>query len=767
MAPFRPALLPLLLSLAFPVAADALSLRRVDQLVHGRTAESGQPTFIEADRLDGEMDRFIEAHGRVRARGPQGRIGADWMRYDQVEDALHAVGAVSLARDAFRLHGDELRLKLATRLGEMRAVRYSIASQAMHETRSERTVFADFDTPDSDLRPRGRGQADVLLLEGEDRYRLRQASYTTCTPDNDDWLLKAGELELDYTRNLGIARDVRLEFLDTPILYAPWLDFALDNRRKTGFLTPSAGVADARGLELIVPWYWNIAANRDATFTPRLMSKRGLQLGGEFRYMEPTYRGDLAFEWLPEDQVRGESRYRGVLHHQHRFGPRLTASLNLEGVSDDRYFTELSSLVSETARVNLPREAALHYAGDGWRALARVQGFQTLQETTYNPDIVPYQRLPQIVVDMDRSLPAGLRFSLASELVDFHIDRADRAEGRRLHLAPGLSLPMRTASTFLTPRLGWNYLRYDLDRNPDPFNPGLARATSLDRSLPTFSLDGGLFLERDFAWRDTAYMQTLEPRLYYVYIPHRDQDAFPVFDTGPADLSLGQLFSENQYVGVDRLNDANQLTLALTSRFMEAERGLERLQLTLGQRYYFSEQRVRLPGEAGRRGNVTDLVAQMSGQLSARWRLDAGVQYNPDDGELARANLGAQYKPGPGRVVNAGLRYINDLYTGNQGLHQLDLSWQWPLARAWSGLGRINYSLKDARLVEGLLGFEYNAGCWSLRGVVQQLATAVSEKNTAFYLQLELRGLTRLGPDPLGLLRNSISGYVKSDEFEP
>lgn len=762
-APFRLALFPFLLGLTCPAAADALLLRRADGLVP--LPVEGRPTFLEADWIEGEMERFVEARGRVRASGPQGKIGADWMRYDQAEDILHAIGTVSLERDQFRLEGEDLRLKLTAHLGEMRAVRYTIASERVRETHSERVVFAAAVAPDRRLR--GRGQADRLLLEGEDRYRLDQASYTACASDQDDWFVKARVLELDYTRNLGAARDVRLEFLDTPILYAPWLDFALDNRRKTGFLTPSVGIADARGLELIVPWYWNIAPNRDATLTPRLMSKRGVQLAGEFRYLEPAYRGNVAVEWLPEDRARGESRYRGVLHHQHRFGPRLSARLNLEGVSDDRYFTELSSQVSETARVNLPREAALHYTGEGWQAMARVQSFQTLQEAAYNPDIVPYRRVPQITLDANRHLPYGLSLSLASELVDFRIDRADRPAGRRFHFAPAVSLPMQGASAYVTPRLGWNYLRYDLDRNPDPFNPNVARATSLDRSLPTFSLDSGLFLERDFAWRDTPYLQTLEPRLFYVYIPYRDQSPFPVFDTGPADLSLSQLFSENQYVGVDRLNDANQLTLAATTRWLETDSGVERLQLTLGQRYYFSDQRVRLPEETGRRNNVTDLIAQISGQITAHWRVTSGVQFNPDDDALARAHFNAQYRPGPARVLNAGLRYISDRYTANQGVHQFDLSWQWPLARAWSGLGRINYSVKDTRLVEGLLGFEYNAGCWSLRGVAQQIATTAAEKNTAFYLQLELRGLTRLGPDPLALLRNSIPGYVKTDELEP
>ena len=263
-------------------------------------------------------------------------------------------------------------------------------------------------------------------------------------------------------------------------------------------------------------------------------------------------------------------------------------------------------------------------------------------------------------------------------------------------------------------------------------------------------------------------MQTLEPRLYYLFVPYEDQSDLPNFDTGLADLSFAQLFAENQFVGQDRINDANQVTLAVTSRFLDTQSGVERLQLTLGQRYYFNDQRVTLPGGTPRGSNVTDLLAQASGQIAPHWRIAAGVQYNPDNGDMVRANAGAHYSPATGKVVNLDWRYINDLYTANQneGVEQVDLSWQWPIAARWYSVGRLNYSFQDERLVEGLLGFEYNAGCWSLRGVMQKLATTSDQSSNAFYLQLELRGLTRLGVNPLDVLERSITGYTKSDEIQ-
>jgi LPS-assembly protein len=739
----------LLATLAGPLRAAGESVQLTPSRSLQKTGKIGPdpagPTHVEADRIEGQTGAYLEAQGNVIITNPREQVHADWVHYAQAQDEIEATGAVSLQRGEGRIEGTRLHLKVTERLGEFKDIRYQFR-------RDDLT---------------GRGQADALHFQGRDRYQLDEATYTTCPAGNDDWVLRTGELELDYLKNLGTARDTRLEFLGTPILYAPWVDFSLDNARKTGLLAPITGVSDERGFELAAPWYWNIAPNRDATIIPRLMTRRGLQVGGEFRYLEENYRGEVAFEILPNDRVVDETRYHGLLRHQHRFSANLSGSLVLEEVSDDTYFTDLSSLVNETSRVHLPREAALNYNGGWWNALARVQTYQTLEDPK-DPTLVEplYQRVPQLLVSASRrdglaGLPLQLDF--AGEGVRFEHDLTSKSAGNRVYAYPSVSLPLQTSYGYVKPKLGWHYTYYDLDRND-------VDATTLSdtRSLPIASLDTALLMDRDFAWNGRSYIQTLEPRAYYLYIPYQNQDSLPVFDTALADLSLAQLFAENQYVGQDRINDANQLTLAVTSRFLDPRSGLERLQLTLGQRYYFNDQRVTLPGSAPRGGDVTDFLAQVSGQLTDQLRLSGGIQYNPDDGELARANAGAHYQPGPGRVVNLDLRYINDRYTTDQdeGINQIDLSWQWPLQARWYSVGRVNYSFKEERLVEGLLGFEYNAGCWSLRAVAQQLATASDQSSSAFYLQLELRGLTRLGVNPLDVLSRSISGYSKSDEIQ-
>lgn len=749
MAPHR--LLPL--TIAMMVAASAsqaedepvtLKLSPTLTLTPAQGETRNNPIFFDADQLANQADGAILADGHVSARTLGESFQADWLRYDPQTDEVHAKGNVVFLQGERRLESAEVRLRLSDHIGEIKSARY------VFPTESGLT---------------SRGETDKLLLQGRDRYRMESTSYTTCPAGNDDWMLRADNLNLDYLDKVGQARGVKVEYLGMPILYAPWLDFALDKSRKTGFLSPTFGVSNDRGIEIIMPWYWNIAPNRDATITPRLMSRRGVQINSEFRYLEPGYRGELAVEALPSDNVTGEGRYRGHLDHRQTFSPRLSGKLLLDNVSDDAYFTDLSNQVNQTSQVLLPRQGTLTYTADWWTLSGRVQSYQVLQDPA-SPIERPYDRLPQILLGADRQdlFGRGVHFNLASEMVRFEHESKDKAVGTRLYAYPSIDATFERPYGYIRPKVGWHITGYNLDRNPDPVTPSILRDTDQTRSLPIFSLDSGLYLERDWKLGGHDFLQTLEPRLYYVRIPYKDQASLPVFDSSVADLFQTQLFSENQFIGVDRINDANQITLGVTSRLLEPESGLERLQVTLGQRLYFNDQRVTMPGYSARGSNVTDLLAQVSGQITDRWRIDSGFQYNPDDGELARANFGATYRAGPGRLVNADLRYINERY--GTALNQLDLSWQWPIKPRWYGLGRLNYSFYDNRLVEGLIGFEYNAGCWALRGVLQKLATTTNESTQTFFLQLELQGLTQLGPNPLEVLKRSITGYTKSDELD-
>ncbi len=702
---------------------------------------------VEADRIDGSSEHFLQAEGRVVIRDDQqGRIETDWLRYEDAADEAVCRGPVSMTRPGERITGKDLNLRLTPRLGDMHSVTYWLAGKG------------------KPLLP-VQGVARQMFFEGPDKYRMEAVTYSTCTPDRQDWVLKAAELNIDYNTSLGKARQARVEYLGVPILYSPWLRFSLDNERKSGFLSPTYGASDSRGLEVILPWYWNIAPNRDATLVPRYLGRRGLQFGGEFRYLEKAYSGQVWADILPSDSVAKRDRYQVDLTHQQRFSSRLSGNLRYQKVSDTDYFTDLSGHVNQTSTVNLPREASLAYQGDGWNGGLRVQTYQALGGATS----APYDRLPQ--VNLNASQPdlygSRVRLDLAAEFVNFDHPASSFVTGQRAYAYPSLSLPLQTTYGFLTPKLGLHASHYQLGSLAGVSRDSIGNAPAAgylgsSRTLPIFSLDAGVYLERDWRLGDTALLHTLEPRAYYVRIPHKDQTRIPVFDSGQQDISLTQLFSENQFSGVDRINDADQLTVGITNRFINADKGVERLQLTLAQRFYFRDQTVTLPGGTARTTTSSDILATASAPINPRLRLNAGLRYASADRVIAQASLGGTYDGGPGKRINADYRYTDKLYGE---LKSVDLSFQWPVRPQWYAVGRANYAFVENRLAEGLLGFEYNPGCWSLRGVVQQLATNTNTATTAFFLQLELRGLTQLGPNPLDVLKRNISGYVKSDDI--
>ncbi|ODU42324.1 MAG: LPS biosynthesis protein [Thiobacillus sp. SCN 63-374] len=711
---------------AVSAAANGLALKKDVELAGSAAAGKAGPLFVTADRIESTAANVIEASGHVEARQAGQNFFANWLRYDTTLSRVEARGQVRLEQAALQVTGDTLKFNLDDYSGELTQPVYRFPSQ------------------------QGRGNADRIEFIDENHFKLQDATYTTCSADNDDWFLKVGDLDIDRTRSVGTARHASLRFLGVPILYTPWVDFPLSDARKTGMLAPTFGTTERSGLDILVPYYLNLAPNYDATLYPRLLSKRGVQLGGEFRYLLAGARGENRLEYLPNDSEAERTRWSVALKNETSLNANTQAGMVFNRVSDDDYFRDLSNLISITSLTHLNREAWLTTQHANWHAELRAQSYQTLQDSTSTIHILePYARLPQARLGMTKTFGNGLEFKLDSEATRFA--HPTQTEGTRALAYPTLRLPLTNSFGFFTPQIGWHSSYYDLDDSVDK--------QRISRNLPILSLDSGVTFDRPFRFAGHDFEQTLEPRAYYVYAPYRNQDAIPVFDTALLDFSYAQMFTENQFIGGDRVNDANQLTLAVTSHFIEAESGLERLQVTLGQRYYFSAQQVSLPGVPPRTSSATDLLAAISGQITRDWRIDTAWQFDTQNGTTIRQNLGASYRPGPGRALNFGYRFID------QATEQVDLSAQWPLARRWYGMFRYNYSFQDDKLVEGLAGLEYNGGCWAVRGVFQRLATKEDQSTDAFFIQLELSGMGRLGANPLDVLKQSVPGYRPSNEI--
>jgi LPS-assembly protein len=632
---------------------------------------------------------------------------------------------------------------------------------------------ADFTSAEFELRQRSaRGAADVMHLTPDGKIRLQRVRFTTCPKEDQAWQLRANAVTLDTRNRVGTARDAKIDFKGVPILYLPWVSFPLSNDRKSGFLFPTFGNTTTSGLQLAVPYYWNIAPNVDATVEPMEYQKRGIDLGGELRYLTSRQHGDFAFDFLPNDRLAGgDDRTHVKLQHVAELPDDFRLTLNAENVSDTKYFEDFSQGSAATSTAFLERTARVSYRDENWRISGELQQFQTIDDLL-QPEERPYAQVPRIVADGNFAYGSAeqLRYGFDSELVDF--TRSVGVRGWRFDLRPAASLDFSTPGFFVRPGVAWRFTRYELTDTA----PGQQSAPS--RTLPTVSFDTGLLFERE-SGATGARTLTLEPRVLYTYTPYRQQDQLPLFDTALPDLNLVELFRTNRYVGADRVSDADQVSVGATSRLLDAKDGTQFLAATLGQIYYFKKPRVELPGAlpgelpAAASGS-SDMVAQLALTAYKHWSANLDVEWNPRNFESERLEAGLQYHPAPDEVLNFTYRQQREpvgscpILAGEatpscDRLEQVETSGTWPIGRQWNLYGRIVYSLLDQKALDRFAGFEYGACCWRLRLVGRRfLSTRTGQQDTGVFIQLELAGLASVGSAADALLTEAIPGYKPS-----
>jgi LPS-assembly protein len=588
-----------------------------------------------------------------------------------------------------------------------------------------------------------------------------------------DWILRAASIRLDNEEETGYASGAVLRFMDVPILPVPALSFPLSDKRKSGLLPPTIGLDNLNGLELTLPWYWNIAPNRDATFFPALMTKRGIDLGGEFRYLENDYGGTLRANYMPGDRLRDRDRWAYAIKHDglvHTgLGPigGIGVNLNLNRVSDDNYWRDFSRSTPSLTQRLLANDGALSWSRGDFSLTARAIKWQTLQDVSA-PIVPPYDRMPQVVGRYSRSdLPGGFDAYVEADHTRFESNRSltGQPNASRSFTMAQISRPWQAPGWFFTPRMQLHATRYAFD---EPLANG---ARTANRTVPTFSLDSGLIFERDATYLGRRFRQTLEPRAFYVYSPYRDQSLLPNYDSAANDFNFATIYTENAFGGHDRISDNNLLTIGATTRLLDPDTGGEAARFGIAQRLRFKDQLVTLPGAPPVSERLSDLLVGGSVNWTPQWSVDATVQYNPKTSRSIRSTLGGRYSPGNYRVVSAAYR----LQRGAS--EQLDLGWQWPLNDLWGdrgrnlgpgmgegegrwySVGRLNFSLKDRRVVDTVIGLEYDAGCWLGRVVFERLQAGTSSSNKRVLFQLEFIGFTRLGSNALGALKDNIPRY--------
>jgi LPS-assembly protein len=751
-------------SVGLPLRSSPLLEERISQ----RQQTEGA-VFVHGQQITVRPDMDLVIKGQASIRRPGLAMRADRVDYDQTQDVVNASGHVRVSRAGSVFIGPRLKLKVDSFQGT-------------------------FEKPDFELYSSGGyGQAAEVEFVDDKRAIIRQASYTTCRrkPGPEwlpEWLLKATLMRIDEEESTVMVEGVQFRFHDIPVFAAPSVSLPLTNERKSGLLPPLLSIDTVNGLEVAQPYYFDIAPNRDATVTTHVMSQRGIAADTEFRYLEQGYRGQVRLNLMPSDKLRNDRRWGLSTQHSGSIDTGLDSvgslglGLSLNRVSDNNYWRDFPRSGLQLTQRVLPSTGVLSWGRGDFSMTAQIQRWQNLQDAA-----PPYDRAPQITMRYGQWNAEGLDWSVLADTTRFEADfsrvpslvNAQPRNGERSFVQAQVSRPWIRPWGFVTPKLQLHATRYQMDSALDN------GALSVNRVLPTFSLDSGMVFERETRWFGRNVLQTLEPRAFYAHTPYKKQDMLPVYDSGATDFNLSTIYSENTYVGNDRLVDNNALTLGVSSRFFDVGNGAEMLRIGVAQRIRFADQQVVLPGQVANAAGLSDILFGAGIRWDDRWAFDGTIQANNQTHEISRTTLQGRYSPSPYRVINAAYRSNNQATPNTQFV---DVGWQWPLSdmvgntdrqadSAWSrapgqGLGpdrwytvgRLNYSLKERSLVDTLLGLEYDAGCWVGRVAFQRLQTNItsisaSNATSRILFQLEFMGLARVGISPLKSLSDNIPRY--------
>ncbi len=744
-----------------------VSLRSSGMLLENLPEEARQqaPSFISGERIEGQTDGITAVEGKGELRRHDMVIRADRLQLDQRTNEAQAKGNVLINRGGDRFEGPELRLNVETYQGTFTQPTFNL------------------------LKNEGKGDASRVDFLGEDKAVAFDARYSTCprTPGANwmpDWMVRATKIEFDNVAQTGTATNGALEFKGVPILGWPHFSFPLTDARKSGLLPPTINLDNISGLEVTLPYYLNIAPNLDATLYPTLMSKRGVDLGGELRYLQPTYAGLVRGAFMPSDQLRDADRWGYTAQHNQNltgssaaFGGSAGLYLNLNRVSDDDYWRDFPRATASLTTRLLASDAVYSWGQGPWSVSAGAYTWQTLQDID-SPITPPYDRLPSVAVRYGRSDAqvanlSGVDWSVLTEYTRFQSIPAltRQTNGDRALTVAEISRRFQAPGWFVKPRAQLHATQYN-------FDSALANGSrSASRVLPTVSLDSGLIFERDASYFGRGFTQTLEPRAFFTWTPYRDQRLLPNYDSAANDFNLASIYTENAFGGNDRISDTRAVTVGVSSRLLDPDTGAEVVRLGVAQRYLFRDQNVFLPNATGLAGGdpinerLSDILLAARVQWSPRWLTDANVQYSPGDRQSVRTTLSGRYTPSNFRVLSAAYR----LQRGSS--EQFDVGWQWPLSdllgapsgpevrgRAlgpgqWYSVGRINYSVPDRKVVDLVAGFEFDAGCWLGRIVLERLQRSTAVANQRILFQLEFSGFSRIGSNPLKTLKDNVPRY--------
>lgn len=615
--------------------------------------------------------------------------------------------------------------------------------------------------------------ASKLSRRKESVIELDKAIYTRCPPDKEDWTLSSRHVRLNRETGRGEAGHTVIRVADTPVFYTPYMNFPIDDRRQTGFLWPSIATTDG-GLDVTIPYYLNIAPNIDATIAPRPITDRGTMYEGELRYMNSFSNWQFNGSQLSKDDQTGEDRWFMAAKENGQLNSYISTVIDYNRVSDADYMHDFS-----VSSLNIKRQTSLNQSGsiglvyEDWFSSLAVQQYQTVDPLINEP----YQQKPRFTLGRRATgKNFELDYTLLGEFTTFDHDDPESntrggpwVTGNRLYLEPGISFPMRWTSSYFDPELRLRTVTYDLDQ-PDAF--ASTRKEDYSTTVPQAILDAGVFFDRNVTLGDSSYLQTLEPRLYYLYSPDKDQSEQPLFDTSALTFDYHQLFQPRRFIGHDRLEDFNQASTGITSRIIEDSTGRELGQASIGQIFYFEDRKVNTFATQQTADQANSAVAAQLAlkPVDTLWTT-TNVLWDADENNIQQGNMYVHFEPKDRAIFNVGYRYNQsnpEISTLSNGIRQADASVAWPIDNNWRLFLRLNYDLDLNSSLEDLVGIEYEDCCWLTRIVYQRavfgdevddLGQTVSQRDTAILFEFQLKGLGGLGRRVETLLQESIWGY--------
>jgi LPS-assembly protein len=710
-----------------------------------------QPTEIAGDELSG-TSTTPQYEGNVALKRGDQFLGTDNLRFDTETGNYIADGNVRYSDSSIRLVAERAEGNQESDTHKISNIQYQLVSR------------------------RGNGGADSIDLQGA-IGQMHHSTYTTCDPSQPIWKLSAPQIEVDNDSGFGTARNAVLRIGKVPVLYAPYFKFPIDDRRQTGLLYPKLSMSGRNGFDYAQPIYFNLAPNYDDTLTPRYMSKRGLMLDNEFRYLYSGGKGQLDTTYMPNDKLRDEDRGKVEFGGYHNINRYWQARANMAWVTDERYIEDFSNRLAGVTASNLQSTIGVYGTGRSWTAGVMADHWQ-LTDYTLTEDSLPYSRQPRLFGNWSDSFGRWFEAGVYAEAVrfvheDIHLKDADyertgaviaRPGGTRLDVKPYISMPLAGASWYVTPTVAWRYTAYQLEKG---LADSLGGERTPTRSMPVTTVDAGLFFDRETTIDDQSYLHTLEPRLFYLNTPYRDQSDLPLFDTRAFTFSWGQLFRDSRYTGADRQNDANQLTAALTTRLIRQADGREKLSASIGQITYFDDSRVLLNNsEAIVEQGKSAWVADVNWAITDRWTMGSTYQWNPKYRKEDLASIRARYLLPKEGVVNLNYRYRRNVNSGTDQLEQADLSFLYPINASWSVVGRYYYSLLDNKPLEIIGGVQWDSCCLAVRALARRyVRNREGDLNNSFQIEFVLKGLSSIGQDTDRTLRRAILGYNRDDLY--